>query len=228
MVDALRGVFGVKRIPMTGFVSVNDGGRGDDAFHERQPFGFGLCDGRNGPAATLASDDHDAALLALVLGKAAVDAIFLEIGGADMTAEIATINLNRTRKRRALDLRGDGFAELVSENESRLVLAIEIAGELKHGNALDRVRQDDDGGKEVNEGHLATVEDRAARYGKLVAARLALELAARRDRVSLYAAAAGANRLAIGISPAKLAEGLIRLLIAALINRAKGKGPSRC
>ena len=49
-----------------------------------------------------------------------------------MPPNIAAVNLDRAGKLCALDFRCDGFAELMSENEGRLVLAIEVAGELEH------------------------------------------------------------------------------------------------
>lgn len=56
----------------------------------------------------------------------------------------------------------------------------------------------------------------------------ALELAAGRDRVGIQAAAARANGLPLGLSPAQTAKRLVSLVFAALINRAQGQGPSRC
>ena len=185
MVDALRGVFRVQRIPMCGFVGMDRGVRRDDAFNEGETVRFGLRDGRDRASAALASDDDDAALPSLVLGKAAVDPVHLLICRADVAAEVCAVDFDCAGKGCALDFGGDCFAELVSENEGRLVLAIEIAGELEHGHALDRVRKDDDRGKEVNEGHLAAGKDGPARYAELVRASLALELAARRDRVGV-------------------------------------------
>ena len=44
-------------------------------------------DGRNGTALALASHDNDAALVALVLGKAAVDAVLFQVGRPDDAAE---------------------------------------------------------------------------------------------------------------------------------------------
>ena len=138
------------------------GGR-NDSFNEGEAIRFALGHGRNGAALALAGDDNDAALAGLVLRKAAVDPLFLAVGRFDVAAEIAAVNLDRTRERCTLDFGGDGFAELVSENEGRLVLAIDIAGKLEHGDALHRVGKDDDSSEKVNESHLAVGEDRAAR-----------------------------------------------------------------
>ncbi len=125
---------------------MNGCGRGNNGFNEGEAIRFALGHGRNGAALALAGDDDDAALAGLVLGKAAVDPVFLAVGRLDVAAEITAIHFNRAGERCTLDFGGDGLAELVSENEGRLVLAIEIAGKLEHRNTLDRVRKDDDGG----------------------------------------------------------------------------------
>jgi len=44
-------------------------------------------------------------------------------------------------KRCALNLAGTGFPQFMTENKGAFVLAIEIAGELEHGHALDRVER---------------------------------------------------------------------------------------
>lgn len=52
----------------------------------------------------------------------------------------------------------------------------------------------------------------------------ALELAAGGDAVGLNAAAARADRLAIVVSPANLAERAVRFFLAALIDGLQGEG----
>ena len=110
VIDPLRGVFRVQRVPMRGFIGVDRGIRRDDAFNEREAIGFGLGDGRDGAAATLASDDDDAALSGLVLGKAAVDPVHLLVCGANMAAEVSAIDFDRARKGCALDLGCNGHS----------------------------------------------------------------------------------------------------------------------
>ncbi len=104
----------------------------------------------------------------------------------------------------------------MSQNERRLILAIDITAKLEHRNALHRIRQDDDRGKEVNELHFPAGEDRATCDAELMAASAALVFAACGDRVRVYAAAARANWLTIG--PAHPAESFIRLLLTAGID----------
>jgi len=84
MVDPLCCVLGVQRIPVRGFVGVNGSGGRNDSFNEGEAIRFALGHGRNGAALALAGDDNDAALAGLVLGKAAVDPVFLAVGRFDV------------------------------------------------------------------------------------------------------------------------------------------------
>lgn len=59
-------------------------------------------------------------------------------------------------------------------------------------------------------------------------ARLAFELAARRDLVGLDTAAAGANWISIRIGPAHLAERLVSLVLAHLIDGFEREAASCC
>ncbi len=59
---------------------MNGCGRGNNGFNEGEAIRFALGHGRNGAALALAGDDDDAALAGLVLGKAAVDPVFLAVG----------------------------------------------------------------------------------------------------------------------------------------------------
>ena len=81
MIDPLRGVLRVQRIPVRSFIGVNGRIRGNNAHNECEPVRLGLGDGGNGATAALAVDDDDAALAALVFCKAAINAVFFEIGG---------------------------------------------------------------------------------------------------------------------------------------------------
>ena len=81
VIDALHGVLGVQRVPMASLIGVDGGVRRHNAFHERQPFRFGLGNGSDGATAAFADDDQNAALVALVLGKAAINAVFFGFSG---------------------------------------------------------------------------------------------------------------------------------------------------
>src|SRR5690606_17920855 len=101
-----------------------------------------------------------------------------------------------------------------------------VAARLKGGNALGAVHEDDDRGEQVGERQLARGEDRPAGHAELVVAGDALELATARDRVSLTAAATRANRGAVILRPAHLAERIVSGFLAHAENRLQGEGAS--
>ena len=76
----------------------------------------------------LAGDNDNAALSRLMLHKAPIHTVFFEVRRANMAAEIGAIHFDRAANVEALDLGSHGFAKLVAEHESRLVLAVEVAG----------------------------------------------------------------------------------------------------
>ena len=82
---------------------------------------------------TLAHDHDTAAFTVLIDSEAAVPAIDLPICGLHVSAKICAVNFNRLAIAAdfANALGCDGFADFVCQDESRLVLAIQIAGELK-------------------------------------------------------------------------------------------------
>ena len=189
-----------------------------------------LATNGSGAALALAQGDHDAALAGLVLAQAAVLAVFLAVLRADVTAEIGAVDLDvAVQDVAGLDLLRHRLAQLVGQDEGGLVLAIQIAAELHHADALGGVHDDADRGQQVHEVHLAAGEDRAAGDAELVVARLALELAAGGDVVGfVMQPQRGHTGLAIGFGPAHLAERLVSRFLARLVDRAKAEGAGRC
>ena len=68
---------------------------------------------------------------------------------------------------------GEGFADLVGEHESRLVLAIQVAGELQGAMSLRAIHEDRDGQEDVADWHFPACEDGAGRDAELVRASFA-------------------------------------------------------
>jgi hypothetical protein len=91
MIDSARGELRMKDIPMTGFISVNDTSGRNQLFYKGHSVSLGARDGCQGAALALASNDNDAALASLMLSETAVDPVGLEIGGADIAAEIGAV-----------------------------------------------------------------------------------------------------------------------------------------
>ncbi len=187
--------------------------------------GFGAEHEGQRLAAPLAHHHDDLALAGLVLGLAAVDAVGLLIGGLHVAAEIGAIDLDLTRQGALVTVGRDGLADLVREDEGRLVLAIQIAGELQGAMALGAVDEDRDGEQDVADRHLARREDGAARHAELMGARLALPQLAGLVGVGRGASAAGANRLALRLRPADQPEGVMRFLIRKPGNPSEAQAP---
>lgn len=114
-------------VPMGRFVSVDSGGRGRRSTNDFDPFGLALAHKRQSAPAALTNGDDNAALASLVASQAAVLAVFLTVLRADMPTEVGAIDFDFTVDRRAWDFRRKRLTDLVSENERRLVLAVEIA-----------------------------------------------------------------------------------------------------
>lgn len=145
-----------------------------------------------------------------------------------MTAKIRAVNLDFIVKLMALDLGCHRFAQLVRQDESGFVLAVEVTSKLQSADALRAVHEDANRGQKIDKSHLARREDRSARHTELMVASLAFKFAARRDAVGIQAAAARANRLAFRFGPAQLAKRLVCLVFAAPKDGAQGQGPSFC
>ncbi len=67
-----------------------------------------------------------------------------------MATEVCAINLDFTLYDLISRFSGKGFAELVSENPSRLVLYVQIAGELERRKALGGVYENADCGQQAS------------------------------------------------------------------------------
>jgi hypothetical protein len=111
----------------------------------------------------------------------------------------------------------------MGQNKRCLVLAVDIAGQLNHADALGCVHSQANRGQQVNKVHLARCKDCARRYAKLVRTCLALELAAGSDLVGLIVVALWANGFTIRIRPAHIAEQTIRRVFASFVDAAKAK-----
>jgi hypothetical protein len=115
-----------------------------------------------------------------MLGKATVYTVLFPVFRANVTAEIGTVDFNVPVDHCAAQLGSKGFPDLVRQDESCLVLAIEIAGQLESRNAFGRVHDNADRREQVSKGHLAGREDSSRRDAVLLAAVLAREAAAGR------------------------------------------------
>ena len=128
-----------------------------------------------------------------------------------MAAEISAVNLNRAAHGRIRLLRRKGFADFVPHDVGRLVLAIEVAGELKGAMPFRAVDEDRYGEKIGRNRELSAGEDRAGRDRKLMTASFAFEQGPRLVGITGSAFAAGADRRAFRGSPADHLKAIVRL-----------------
>ena len=131
MVDPLHIEPRDKPIPGPAFIGMDDRLGSDVLADCRCGVAFLILNPGNRFAAALAKDDHN---LSAGSREAPVLAIGLAIFLLLLAAEIGPVNLNRfvgSADLSGFQLRANGLAQLVSQDESRLVLAIQIAAELK-------------------------------------------------------------------------------------------------
>jgi hypothetical protein len=168
---------------------------------------------RQRPTAALAHDNDNAALAGLMFCKPPINAVGLVIRWPNVAAEICAVHFDLAGNGRAVRFRCKGFADFVSHDECRLVLAIQVAAQLQGAMTFCAVHENRDSEKVVADRKLAAGENGARRDAELVIASLALEQLAGRVVIDGGAFAAGANRLAVSGSPANQLEGLVGFLV---------------
>lgn len=213
MVDAVRLERLVQPIPTLRLVGMNYGAGGDARLNRLHTLRLGAEGKSECLALTLSDHDDDAALTRLVLGEAAILPVRLHVLGTDVPAEIGAIHLNRTRHGRVGRLSRHGLAQLVSHDEGRPVLDVEIAAELERAVTFGAVGENGDGKQMVADWELAAGEDGPARDAVLVPATSALEQLAGGDERVLEATAAWAEGGAVSLSPTDRLERLPSRLI---------------
>ena len=185
---------------------------------KRWAWRFGAEHGRERVAAALADDDDDLALAVLIASEAAVPAILFQIGGLHVAAEIAAIDfrdLAFAAEHAALHFGGHRFAHLVQQHESGLVGDAQIAAHGERRLAFHLVAEDRDGREIGAQRQLVAGEQRPGGDAEILG-KPGIGTGARRSAAALVginAAALRANRLAIGVGPADLAEGPFRFSV---------------
>jgi hypothetical protein len=161
----------------------------------------------------------------LVHGKPAILSVGLAVFRANVAAKVRAINLNLARERYAVIAARHRLAELMRQDEGRLVLAVQIARELKRGDTLGGIDEDADRREQVYEVHLARREDGARRGGEALAAGPALPLAAGGDEVGLGGAAFRAEGFPAVLRKVDRRERLERLIVGHPIHVLELEGP---
>lgn len=194
------------------FVGVNRGASVDTSLKSRNRLRFALENERQRAAFALAHNDDDAALAILIDRKPAVAAVFLVVGWLHVTAEIGAVDFDFAAGFHRLDFGRHRLADFVGHDVGRLILAVEIAGELQGAMALRAVDEDRDRQKVSRDRQLAAGEDSAGRNAELMVTSFALENRTALVAVDAKATAVRAHRLAFGRGPTDLFEGVAGFL----------------
>ncbi len=125
----------------------------------------------------------------------------------------------------ALVLGLQGFAQLVRQDEGGLVLAIQIAAQLKRGMALSAVREDGDGRENVPDRKLAGGKDGAGRNRELAGATLAAPHLTLGQVVQFERAALGAEGFAVIGSETDGLELAVSLIVRQAHDLGQREGP---
>ena len=159
-------------------------------------------------AVALTHDGNDLALTGLILGPATVATVLSVVTRLHAAAKIGAVDLDLTGQGALVSIGRNGLADLVRHDEGRLVLHVQIAGELQGTIALGAVDEDRDSQEVIADRQLAAGEDGPARNGKLMAAGLALPQLASLVGVNSGAIATRANGLALRCGPANKPKGV--------------------
>ena len=152
-------------------------------------------------------------------GQATIHPVLLEIGGAHVTAQVATVNASLVvivANDAAFHFFGHRLAHFVAENESGLVRQAKIAAHRQHALALHFVAEHGDGREIAAQGQLVIVEQRSRRDAEILFTGFAAEAESAGGAaalVSIKTAAIGANRRAVCMGPADLPERGFRIRV---------------
>jgi hypothetical protein len=225
VVDAAGVVGELDAIPMRGLVCVDHGAERHAGADDGGALSLATNHEGQRAARALAQHYDNAAVTVLVCGQAAVLAVLLPVLRANMTAEIRAVDLHHAVEVHGVIARRHRLAQLVRQDEGRLVLAGQVARELERRNALGRVDEDADGGEQIDKRHLARGEDGSRRGRELLAAGAALPLAARGDLVGIGADAIRAEGFPAILRKADCRERAKRLAIGHAVDVLELEGP---
>jgi hypothetical protein len=167
---------------------------------------------------TLYASDRDVFLF-LVDDLNPIEAGKLPDGSPDLSVEVSTLSDDLWKQAGFRRFPGHRLAELVHQDEGRLVLHVEVTAELHRRHPFRGVHEQADRTEKVDKGKLVRGEDRPGCGAELMMAGGAFETTASLEVVKLKAAASRTNRRAARLRPAQFAEPPIRSLLAAGVNR---------
>lgn len=155
MVDPLHVESRIKHIPVRDLVCRYHAAMSYPFTDEVHALGLAQeCSGQR-PTATLTQNNYDTPLVATVAQQPTVDALVSLVCWPDMSAEHRPIDFDLTLEVNILCLCRHRLAQLVHENECRLVLHIEIPGKLDCRKALRGVHEQANRNQKINKRQLA-------------------------------------------------------------------------
>ena len=172
MVDAMHIVVGVQGVPAPRLIGVDGRAHWHKPPHRGDRVAFLPEDEGERPSGTLAHDDYDLPLAGLRFGGAPINTLLGFILGFDVAAEIGAVDflVAWAIQGRGRLIVADQLTQFVRENEGGLVLASEIAAQLRGAVALRAVHEDGDRQEIVAERALAISEDGSGRDRELMLA----------------------------------------------------------
>lgn len=229
MIDGLPvGEVGGEDLPRCAFVGSDLCGRIDKRENCRKRLSFVLADegdrATTVPALTHVHDD-----LTLLPVPAPVATILFQVGGFDVSADHDAVDLDDPRQLCRLLQRAEDLAELVREDEGRLVGDAEIAAQAQRGMAIHAIHEHRNRHQEIAVGHLATMEDGAGCERELLVAALTLEDATASELVDTEGATMGTEGLTVVLGKPHGPESLIGVIVrhAGDFHEAQGSGLGR-
>lgn len=231
MVDAAHVIGRVQRIPARALIGVNDRPRRDMLADQRDSSALARHNERQRAAHALASDNHDLALAGLRFRRAPIDSLRLLVGRLYVAAGVHAVDFDFAGQLwlvRVVNLGAHRLAQLVRENKSRLVLAIEIAAQLKRRMPLGTVDEDRDGREVISDRQLARMKHGPGRDAELPAAILAPPNRPAGEGIDFDGAAAWAVRLAVVVRPADFDELRVRFRRGQPHDLSEGQAPCGC
>ncbi len=175
--------------------------------------------------ALLTHDEDTALARLLVFRQATINTVSLLVLRADMTVHISAVHVDLAGKRLDHALLDQGFADLVREHESGLVLDAQIAGELQGGNPFRGIGENGDRRQVDPQWQLVEGEDRSRCHRKGMVAGFAAPLLAGRQEVMLIDRAASRAYGFLALAPTHFPENREGFLVRHLEHLPDREGP---
>ena len=210
MIDPLHFKARMEIVPSSCLVGVDSAASGDATANDRDGLGLMFHHCRHGRAAPLAHHHDAAALAALVLASAPINASDPMIFWPDVAAKPSAIDLNDPAQTGRREVQRQSASQLVQQDKRGLRMQPQIAAQLKTADALGGVDEQAESHEQRPNRQLPVRERGSAGRRELPVAGLAFEHPATLIGIDGRAATIGTDRGAVGVGPPHRAEHLVR------------------